>query len=524
MKTNLYLLMPMILIAGCLQTEAAQSQNQAANQEDKLPRENASEITKVLAKMQKADTIEDPARRCLDYPSPPGVTWTKESIAARCALLAPYPKFLSDGVAKISTEEGAVIWDVGFKALLDDPHASPAIKDGRLNRAVGSFSSGAALPSTEKWLARNPKSPFAHAAKGASLLAQAIRMRGTKFSAETAPGDLDSTQSLAEAASRELQQAYQLEPRLSPACALRTTALQLSAGSDVALEQGRACAQAHPESYFAASSWASAAEPRWGGSEAEQSDVMDFLERNASRNPLLASIVGKIKSYSLLPSQTITRQDVEQLQAYASMGPNSGLLDSISIAWEELGRGDLSMAFLSSAIRFDFDLGDKYRFMRASLNSVTHPEWAVIDYRILNEIYEGDPSIAMFLAQAEENARNGTGDTFAREGSVTYKGDHERKATLLSQCLRMGTSDREPDRGMRDCSDSLIKEWPDDSAAWYVHSIVLQHREQPGWQKAAQRYLIMADEADASEKQRIEVIKSLLERTQAPSSEDSSLP
>lgn len=504
MKASLPTLFSMLLVAGCQQSVAA-PRNDPAEHRD---------ITKLLARMQSADATRDPVRRCLDYPSPPGVTWSKASIQARCELLAPREEFLDEGVAKLSTGEGGAILDAGFMALLDNPQPSPASKDGRVYRSLDEFSSAAALPHAERWLANRPKSPFAHAARGASLLAKAIRLRGTNFASDTDPDDLDNTATLATEAARELQQAYILEPRLAAACALRTTALQLSAGHDRAHEQGRACAHVHPESYFAASSWASAAEPRWGGSQAALSEIGTFLESHASRNPLLASIVGKIKAYDLLTSaSTMSREEIERLQHYASYGPHAYMLNSISISWENLGEYDLSMAFLSSAIRFDIDGGNKYRFTRASMNNAVRPEWAVIDYRILQETYKSDPSIAMYLAQAEENVRNQTGRTFAREGSVTFEGDTLGKATYLSECLRMGTSDRAADRFMKNCSDTLVRQWPDEPAAWYVRTIVLQHNGMPEWKDAAARYLTMIEAMPNENRERIESIRNLLRQS-----------
>ena len=524
MKVQCCLLLPMVLLAGCVQTEAATPAGRAETPSGKPANETPRTLEKLLAKMQAADAIADPVRRCMAYPSPPGITWSQASIKARCELLAPAPKFLFDGAAAKSPAEAAAIFDAGFAALMDDAQASAANKDGRINRAIEAFSDAGALPYADKWLQHSARSPFAHAARGASLLAKARATRGSAFAQETDANDLDTAAGQAKAAANELRQAYELEPRLSAACALRTSALMLSAGSDAAIANGRACAHAHPESYFAASTWSSAAEPRWGGSQAELDEVSRFLEANIARNPLHGSVLGRIKAYDLTVADHLGPGDVRRMEEYASYGPTSYLLNVISAAWNDLGEEDLWMAYLSSAIRFDFDPGDSYRRMRARFNIAARPQWAVIDYRILKEKYKGDPSLEGFLVQAEQNVRDGTGIEYARTGTATYKGDHERKATLMSECLMFGVSDRKLSPVMEKCSDSLVAEWPDDSQAWFVRARVQKHRGQPGWQEAAQRYLAMADTSVPGETERIGLIKSLLESSQVAPSGGSSQP
>ena len=510
-------------VTGCQQTQAS-PQVSATDAARKPVQANPSQYAKLLARMQAADAEPDAVRRCLDYPAPPDVKWTKEVIRARCELLAPAPKFLFDAAAAKSPAEAAAIFDAGFAALMDDTQASAATKDGRINRAIEAFSDAGALPYADKWLQHSARSPFAHAARGASLLAKARTTRGSAFAQETDANDLDTAAGQAKAAADELRQAYELEPRLSAACALRTSALMLSDGSDSAIANGRACAHAHPESYFAASTWSSAAEPRWGGSQAELDEVSRFLDANIARNPLHGSVLGRIKAYDLVVADHLGPEDVRRMEEYASYGPTSYLLNVISAAWKDLGEEDLWMAYLSSAIRFDFDPGDSYRRMRARSNIAARPQWAVIDYRILKEKYKGDPSLEGFLVQAEQNVRDGTGIEFARTGTATYKGDHERKATLMSECLMFGVSDRKLSPVMEKCSDSLVAEWPDDSQAWFVRARVQKHRGQPGWQEAAQRYLAMADTGVPGETERIGLIKSLLESSQVAPSGGSSQP
>ena len=496
-------------VGGCQQTNASPRAAAA----EVAAQEKAGQYSKLLARMQAADAEPDAVRRCLDYPAPPGVKWTADVIRARCELLVPAPTFIHDGAATKTPAEAAAIFDSGFAALLEEAQASPAAKDGRINRAVGVFSDGAALPYADRWVQHSPRSAFAHAARGASLLAKASSTRGGAYARETEPADLDTAAEQAQAAADELRQAYELEPRLSAACALRTTALMLSGGSASAFDQGRECARAHPESYFASSAWSGAAEPRWGGSQAELDEVLRFLDASSAKNPLHGTVVGKIKAYDLLVASDLTREDVRQLEQFASYGPSSYMLNVISDAWNKLGQHELWMAYLSSAVRFDFDPGDRYRFMRADFNIVTRPDWAVIDYRILKDRYKGNPALEGYLSQAEQNVRDGTGLAYAKSGGVRYKGDHQYKAILMSECLNFGISDRKLDTVMETCSDRLVAEWPDDPGAWFVRTRVLQHRGIPGWQEAAQRYLAMADTRVAGEADRIGLVKSLLERS-----------
>ena len=134
-------------VTGCQQTQAS-PQAPASDTAKQPGKQDAGKYKDLLARMQAVDAEPDAVRRCLDYPAPPGVKWTAEVIRARCDLLAPAPTFINDGAAAKAPAEAAAIFDAGFAALMKEAQASPAARDGRINRAVGVFSDGAALPPT----------------------------------------------------------------------------------------------------------------------------------------------------------------------------------------------------------------------------------------------------------------------------------------------------------------------------------------------------------------------------------------
>ena len=206
-------------VGGCQQTNASPRAAAA----EVAAQEKAGQYSKLLARMQAADAEPDAVRRCLDYPAPPGVKWTADVIRARCELLVPAPTFIHDGAAAKTPAEAAAIFDSGFAALLEEAQASPAAKDGRINRAVGVFSDGAALPYADRWVQHSPRSAFAHAARGASLLAKASSTRGGAYARETEPADLDTAAEQAQAAADELRQAGRPHHAAAPS-RLRATA------------------------------------------------------------------------------------------------------------------------------------------------------------------------------------------------------------------------------------------------------------------------------------------------------------
>ncbi|GAA4802103.1 hypothetical protein GCM10023307_30940 [Lysobacter hankyongensis] len=451
----------------------------------------------LLLRMQEADRIDDDVERCLNYPDVPGMVWDRAIVEARCALQRR-PKYDLEAIGqRIASAQGRAALEKDFAALLQAHYDTPSERD-QIGNAFEIFdASPEAQDIARRWHELSPDSAYGRLAYGNALFAAAQAMRGTRSASATADVDMRNARETAARAAKLLAEAHAAEPRLTPACNARVAALRLSGGDEDAFALGRRCAQNDPMSYSAAVGWKTAAEPRWGGSEAQLSEVEQHLLKHRGAAPLLNSVLASLAADPLLnrepdPDDAV----VAALERAARIAPHGLVLNQLSASWFARGDEKRGLAYLSQAVRFNIG-STSYRGFRTHQNLFTRPAWAKLDIeyvlrRFPNSIYHKQQ-----LVQVEENLRNDTPALLARDGTVRFDdGGQGRKATLMAECEQYGLSGQQSSEVMNDCSDSLVMEWPEDPEVWRVRADVLHARGDPRALDAARKYLEIAP-ADA---------------------------
>ena len=449
----------------------------------------------LLLRMQEADRIDDDVERCLNYPDVPGMTWDRAIVEARCALQRR-PKYGLEHIGKqIASAQGRAALEKDFAALLQAHYDTPSERD-QIDNAFGIFdASPEAQDIARRWRQLSPDSAYSALAYGNALFAAAQSMRGTRSASETADIDMRNARDTAAKAAKVLAEAYVAEPRLTPACNTRVAALRLSGGDEDAFALGRRCAQNDPMSYSAAVGWKTAAEPRWGGSEAQLSEVERHLLKHRAAAPLLNSVLASLAADPLLNSEPDPDDAVvAALERAARIAPHGLVLNQLSASWFARGDEKRGLAYVSQAVRFNVG-STGYRGFRTQQNLFTRPAWAKLDIEYVLRRFPNSIYYKQQLAQVEENLRNDTPAQLAGGGTVSFDHDGQgRKATLMAECEQYGLSGQQSSDVMNDCSDTLVMEWPEDPEVWRVRADVLHARGDPRALDAARKYLENAPE------------------------------
>lgn len=449
----------------------------------------------LLLRMQEADRIDDDVERCLGYPDVPGMVWDRAIVEARCALQRR-PKYDLEGIGKqIANAQGRAALEQHFAALLQAHYDTPSERD-QIDIAFGIFdASPEAQDIAKRWRQFSPDSAYSGLAYGNALFAAAQAMRGTGRASATPDVDMRNARETAAKAAQVLADAYVAEPRLTPACNARVAALRLSGGDEDPFALGRRCVQNDPASYSAALGWKTAAEPRWGGSEAQLSEVERHLLKHRDAVPLLNSVLASLAADPLLNREPDPEDAVvAALERAARIGPNGLVLNQLSASWFARGDEKRGLAYVSQAVRFNIGASN-YRGFRMQQNLFTRPAWSKLDIEYVLRRFPNSIYYKQQLVQVEENLRNDTPAQLAAGGTVRFDHDGQgRKATLMAECEQYGLSGQQSSDVMNDCSDSLVMEWPEDPEVWRVRADVLHARGDPRALDAARKYLEIAPE------------------------------
>ncbi|MGH8335848.1 MAG: hypothetical protein ACRETL_03270, partial [Gammaproteobacteria bacterium] len=150
------------------------------------PASESSEDQTIIVRIEKADLIADAHERCLAYPSPIGVHWSQELIAALCA--DQFTPRLSWEVFqdKIEDKKAKEI-DSQLDAILTG-YYSGQVPEGTLRLAYyANFDYSAAVVESmiDSWLHQSPDSAHALVARAIHRVARAQDFRGEKFYSDT---------------------------------------------------------------------------------------------------------------------------------------------------------------------------------------------------------------------------------------------------------------------------------------------------------------------------------------------------
>lgn len=256
---------------------------------DKNPvRPPSAAIVDFLAKVETADAIADPLKRCLAFPDLPGNRWAPGLAEAEChATFDPRRMSLKLMELRLAGKEPASLDRIFAEDLAR--HFSTTDFSEVIDRDFDVIdASDRADEVTRNWLRQDPHSAFALAARGAYFSSLAWHSRGSRWASDTPKNHLRAMSASFAKAIPLFQQALKIEPHLMPAYAELVAIGNADSRAELRRQAFEAGRRIDPGCSALDAQEMSAREPRWGGSYRQMEALQDDLRPLVARRPLLA--------------------------------------------------------------------------------------------------------------------------------------------------------------------------------------------------------------------------------------------
>lgn len=436
-----------------------------------------NEFEQFLADAKRAEAIHDPLKRCLSYPEPPSLAWSKTVTSAYCHFqLDP---LVSPTVVRelIRTNRAAELdrrLARGMKAqlsrtnaqgVLDSTYSIDFKNDSEETRAL-----------IDAWKRQSPKSAFALAASGTSYVQMAQSARGTDSSQATPENNLESMHRLMENAREDLDEAVLIDPRVLPAYGSMILAAAFEGDREYATNAARRGLAIDPANYSIYARLAWKAQPKWGGSIPMMQRVIAQAAAHAADNPLLRLISSEsndaedyVSDCNCSPAEEI---DIYK-RVFAEAGP-VGMLLSAGSGAESRNAPILSTIYRSESLRFDPTQLSARIGRVSNLTDVGDTQWALSEANAL-----------VAIAPQNENVFDARGRIYQTLGDLTHAVQDFERALRISPedtwtLSTLGSiyvySVHDWDKGW-EISSRLIQAAPDNPQGWLLRARI--QRDQP---------------------------------------------
>jgi Domain of unknown function (DUF4034) len=357
----------------------------------------------------KAEAIQDPIRRCMEYPSPPHLDWSKAMIEALCRdEFTQVPQ--SDTVKAFIDKRD---WE-GLKTHYDgfiERHYSGKDPERVLYRAFPRYSwrDEADMDGyTKRWLSAQPQSPYANHMRAHYLIWKSWDTRGSGFASQVSPENMRNTVALAREAGLLLRRAIKAEPRLLPAYESLIEASVLGEQRDLLPRILDAAAAQSPDNYYVRSKAANFMQLKWGGLTTDLIVLAADAKAHIDRNPRLGLLLEK--NASQLANIRINGEHhgraLKAARKALKYGPDYQALQFAATASDEIGFESETLVYLSQIIRFN--RAPKDELMRRGWlweYNGFYP-WALNDYRAALKIAPEDANVKKRIAETEQKAKS----------------------------------------------------------------------------------------------------------------------
>ncbi|MDE2154436.1 MAG: DUF4034 domain-containing protein [Xanthomonadaceae bacterium] len=386
------------------------------------------QLARFLAEARQAETVADPLKRCLTYPDPPGVAWSKAVTSAYCRY--QFDPAVTPGDARQLIQSGhAAELDRHLAAALHAQLSQPNAQ-GELDRTFnidfrnGSEETRALL---DAWKRQSPASPFALAASGTAYVQMAQQARGSDYVQKTSRNSFESMGRLLRLARTDLDRAAALQPNLTAAYAAMIYAAALEGDGAYATNAARRGLAVDPANYTIYARLVWMAQPKWGGSVQEMQRIIASARLHAGKNPLLRLLRSE-NSGGEAYVEDCDCNPVTELELYRNVFGEAAPVNMLmSGGWAAQNRNSpaLSVIYRSEVVRFDPGRLEQREGRAFELPALGYPDWALA---------EGNALIA--IAPQDENAFDVRGLAYESTGNIAGAiGDYE-------QALRLNPTDR----------------------------------------------------------------------------------
>ena len=385
---------------------------------------SADQLNQFLAAARQAEAIADPLQRCLTYPDPPGVAWSKAVTSAYCHYQFD-PAVTPDDARRLIQAGHVAELDRRLAAAMHAQSSQPDAQ-GVLDRTFNiDFRNGSEETRAlmDAWKRQSPASPFALAASGTAYVQMAQDMRGSEYASKTPQSSFESMSRLLELARADLDQAAVLQPKLTATYTAMIYAATLESDTAYAMSAAKRGLAVDPANYTIYARLVWMAQPKWGGTVEDMQRIIAYAQHHANENPLLKLLLSE-SSGSEAYVENCDCNPITELNLYRQVFAEAAPVNMLmSAGWAAKNRNSpaLSVIYRSQLLRFDPSHLDHREGRAFDLPSLGHSDWALA---------EGNALIA--LAPQDENAFDVRGLAYESTGNFIRAIDDYEQALRLN--------------------------------------------------------------------------------------------
>lgn len=454
------------------------------------PKAPPAELAAYFSAVRKADAIEDALQRCLAYPDLPGNTWAPGIAKARCTMFLTPPRHTLDAIGTMLEQpDGPAKLEADFNSLLQAHYTDPAKREQVTTSLMvfGDQNRDKAERIAREWLAAAPKSPFAHAALGLVLAKRGWSARGTKFAKDTPDENLRRMTAYFLDAVKEYAAAMETNPKLILAC---QGLMEIGRQSSEELQKyatGK-CIEADPTSYYVIDEMMSAAEPRWGGSDAAMRSVSAYAQAKVAENPVLGLFAFHHAFYEIERMEDPDAQALAVLEPASLQVPNAGYLRMVGGAYLRKDDPWKALVYLSQALRFSPSYAQESRFRALALRQVGETRWARTDAERAVAL---DPDNGLALKQLGNILREVDGPAAAAPYFKRAIADEKTREYAYNDYCGALLDAKQLDEAGK-CLDGLLAAFPKNPEGWRQRLYLIGY-DAPGSMEAMERFIALND-------------------------------
>lgn len=475
------------------ETEKAESVQQAS-QKTQTPvtpikgrQYSSAEVHAFLDAARHAEAIQNPLRRCIDYPNPPGSHWSPAAIEAYC-------KYHLQSV--ISFDEAQALIQNGHAADLDRlleqdlqlQFTRPESRGLLEHTFYNDFdnSSFDVRSTLDAWKRASPSSAFAYAASGWAYLAMASAARGDAYICDTPQSNIDAMDRLLTEADADLQRAVALNPKITPVYVAMIRIGSMSFGQAYTLKAAKRGLAVAPDSYAIYGMYSGAEEPRWGGTLQLMQQISDQAQAHVKENPLLILLKssGPADEYDVCNCDSSSRWDA--FPAVFDDVSSASLLFSAGYAANNGGHPDLAAIYLSEGLRFLPDVSHARMRRDYALTNLGDSAWALEEANRWIKKWPQSPWGFSMRGYAYKSIANYSHAAPDLEQAATLDPTNTFPLIQLGKMYVYET--REWDKGW-DVADRLVHTHPQDPEGWILRASIQKDQPRDGLRDTVRYFL-----------------------------------
>ncbi|MCP1375755.1 DUF4034 domain-containing protein [Dyella lutea] len=438
-----------------------------------------AELQAFLAAATKAESIDDPLKRCLAYPDPPASHWSPAAVQAYCRYRTQPIVTLAQARDLIEHGKAAELDRLLGEAL----HAQLTQPDarGRLDRTFFADFDDGSLDLRyllDAWKRASPDSAFALAASGFAYVQMAVAARGVDYASKTPQDAMESMHRLMQQADADLQAARQREPRITPIYIAMLQAGGYDFGPSYATRALHEGLQQDPADFAIHAQYVWLSQPQWFGSLDVMQHAIDEGLQQAAKNPLL--LLDKNKAAGFRANIENWRDQpvhVADFPAVLDEAADAGSLSAAGNTAAAHRQFIIAAIYLSESVRFNPDaFSDRSRLARL-VSAEGQPRLLMLHARQLVAQRPDDPDALGLRGLASLQQGDVPAGRADLAAALEKSPDNPAVLSLLARVYTYST--HEWDKAWT-LSSRLIADYPQLPDGWRMRASIQLHQPRAG--------------------------------------------